>query len=102
MGRVWHVSCEHWLENKIMAAKIRMLKLLQEIRGFAEIARRRPPPRSPSLVLMEMRSHVIQASLPRRKLSVQMDVQSRSDIPHPVRISHVRQDPAPGATLPAP
>jgi hypothetical protein len=85
-----------------MAAKIRMLKLLQEIRGFAEIAKRRPSPRSPGLVLMEMRSHVVQATLPKRKLSVQMDLQDRLDISRPVRINHVKQAPAPGATLPPP
>jgi hypothetical protein len=79
-----------------------MLKLLQEIRGFADMANRRPPPRSPGLVLMQIRSHVIQATLPRRKLSVQMDVQDGLDIPHPVKINHVKQNPAPGATLPAP
>lgn len=99
---VWHVSCGYLLNRKIMAAKIRMLKLLQEIRGFAEIAKRRPAPRLPGLLLMQMRSHVIQASLPKRKLSVQTDVQSHPDIPHPVKINHVRRDPAPGATFPAP
>jgi len=85
-----------------MAAKIRMLKLLQEIRGFADIANRRPPPRSPGLVLMQIRSHVIQATLPRRRLSVKMDVKDPPDIPHPVKINHVKRNPAPGATLPAP
>jgi hypothetical protein len=84
-----------------MAAKIRMLKLLQEIRGFAEIAKRRPSPRSPALMLMQMRSHVIQAALPKRKLSVQMDVHDLSGISHPVKINHVKQAPAPRATLPA-
>jgi hypothetical protein len=84
-----------------MAAKIRMLKLLQEIRGFAEIAARRPSPRSPALILMQMRSHVIQATLPKRKLSVQMDVQDHLNISHPVKISYVRQAPALSATLPA-
>jgi hypothetical protein len=85
-----------------MAAKIRMLKLLQEIRGFAEIAKRRPTPRMPGLILMQMRSHVIQARLPKRKLSVQTDVQSQPDIPHPVKINHVRRDPASGVTITAP
>lgn len=84
-----------------MAAKIRMLKLLQEIRGFAEITKRRPTPRMPGLILMQMRSQVIQASLPKRKLSVQTDAQSHPDIPHPVKINHVRRGPAPGAMLPA-
>ena len=79
-----------------------MLKLLQEIRGFAEIGKRRPSPRSPALVLMQMRSHVIQAALPKRKLSVQMDVQDRLNISSPVRINHVKRAPAPGATPPHP
>ena len=85
-----------------MATKMNTTKLLQEIRGFAEIAKRRPPPRSHGLVLMQMRSHVIQATLPKRRLSVQVDVQDRLDISHPVRINHVKRAPAPGATLLAP
>jgi hypothetical protein len=78
-----------------------MLKLLQEIRGFAEIARRVPMPRLPGLTMMQTRSHVTQAALPKRKLTVQMDVKDRLDIPHPVKINHVKHHPAPGATLPA-
>jgi hypothetical protein len=85
-----------------MAAKVKMFKLLQEIRGFAEIARRRPTPRLPGLVLMQMRSYLIPASLPKRKLSVQMHVNDHLDIPHPVKINHVRQAAAPGATSPSP
>ena len=77
-----------------------MLKLLQEIRGFAEIASRRPPRRSPGVVLTQMRPHIIQAALPRRKLNVQMDEPDRPDIPHPVKINHVKQSPDPRATIP--
>ncbi len=84
-----------------MAAKIRMMKLLQEIRGFAEIAKRRPAPRLPGLMLIQMRSHVVQASLPKRKLNVQVGVLNRADVPHPVKINHVRRDPPAGANLPA-
>ena len=98
----WHVSCGHSLKKKLMAAKIRMLKLLQEIRGFADIANRRPPPRSPGLLLTQIRSHVIQATLPKRRLSVKMDVQDHLDLPRPVKINHVRQNPAPRATVSAP
>ena len=85
-----------------MASKIRMLKLLQEIRGFAEMAKRLPAPRLPGLVSMQMRSHVVRATLPKRRLSIQMDVQDHLDISHPVRINHVKRTPAPGATLPTP
>jgi hypothetical protein len=66
-----------------------MMKLLQEIRGFAELTKRRPQPRSPGLVLIQMRSPVTQATLPKRKLSVQTDVQDHAGIPHPVKINHV-------------
>jgi hypothetical protein len=78
-----------------------MLKLLQEMKGFAEIAKRRPTPRLPGLVLMQMRSHVVQAALPKRRLSVQKGVPDHSDIPHPVKINYSKQNPAQGITLPA-
>ena len=74
-----------------MAAKVKMLKLLQEIRGFAAIANRRPPPRSPGLLLMQIRALGIHDSLRRRKLNITIDRQSSLDIPHPVRIHHVKQ-----------
>jgi hypothetical protein len=84
-----------------MAAKIKMLKLLQEIRGFADIANRFPPPRLPGLFLPQFRSHVIQASPPKRRLNVTMTGLDRPSIPYPVKINHVKQNPAPAATLPA-
>ena len=85
-----------------MAAKIRMLKLLQEIRGFADIASRRPTPRLPGLVLTQIRSHMVVATLPKRRLSIRMEVQDRTNLPHPVKINYVKPAPARVATLPAP
>ena len=85
-----------------MAAKIKMLKLLQELRGFAEMSKRRPPPRLPALLLAQMRSHVLQATLPRRRLSVRTDVQELPGIPHPVKINHVKQSLAARVTPPSP
>jgi hypothetical protein len=85
-----------------MAAKIKMLKLLQEIRGFADVTNRRPQPRSPGLLVTQMRSHVIQATLPRRRLSVSADQQDHPDISHPVKINHLGRDPDAGANLTAP
>jgi hypothetical protein len=83
-----------------MAAKIKMLKLLQEMRGFANVTNRRPPPRPPGLLLAQMRSQVVQASLVRRRLSIAMDKQDHPALPHPVKINHIRQDPDPAATPP--
>lgn len=82
-----------------MATKLRMLKLLQELRGFAEIVNRRPPPRSAALWLAQVRPHVVQAVLPRRSLRVTMVELSSTDIPHPVKINHLKQTPAPTAML---
>jgi hypothetical protein len=84
-----------------MAARIKMFKLLQEMHGFAAISNRRPKPRSPGLVLAQMRPTVIQAVLPRRKLSVATDKSGRSNLPHPVKINHLTPNPGPSATLPA-
>jgi hypothetical protein len=66
-----------------------MMKLLQEIRGFAEITNRRPQLRSPGLFLMQLRSHLTHTTLPRRKRSVLIDMQDLADNPHPVKITHL-------------
>jgi hypothetical protein len=85
-----------------MAAKIRMLKLLQEIRGFAQLANRHPQPRSPGLFFTQTRSHNLQGLVPKRRLSVRIDSQDRTDVPCQVKINHVKPGPGPAATPPAP
>ena len=86
----WHVNCGHSFRNKSMAAKMRMLKLLQEIRGFAELSNRRPHPRSPGLFFTHIRSHLLQGVPPRRRLSIRIDTQDLGggfrarDFRHPV------------------
>jgi len=87
---VWHVTCNHLLAIAIMAAKIRLMKLLQEIRGFAQITNRRPAPRQPGLFLMQLRSQFTQGSPLRRKLVIPVDLQDLPDIPHPVKITYVK------------
>jgi hypothetical protein len=99
---VWHVNCEHSEQDRFMAAKVKMLKLLQEIRGFAQITNRRPPPRSPGLFLAQMRSHMLQASPPKRKLSIRIDNQTHLDAPHQVKINHVKQSSERATVVPAP
>ena len=84
-----------------MAAKLKMLKLLQETPGFAEVTNRRPKPQSAAQAMTQMRPPVIQAVLPRRRLKVTADGEEHSDLPHPVKINHVSQDVDPGAVLPA-
>lgn len=76
-----------------MAAKVNMLKLLQEIRGFAVIANRQPSPRLPGLLLAQIRLAGARDSLRRRRLNITIDQRNSPDLPHPVRIHHVKQSP---------
>jgi hypothetical protein len=82
-----------------MAAKVKMLTLLQEIRGFAQISNRRPPTRSPGLFLAQLHSQGNHAYLRRRRLNITIDPPNQSDIPLQVKIHHVKQSP--GSATPA-
>jgi hypothetical protein len=84
-----------------MAAKVKMLKLLNEMRGFPQVSNRCPQSRIPSQVLAQFKSPVIQAPPPRRRLSIATDQQDQVGIPHPVKINHVRADSDPAASLSA-
>jgi len=66
------------------------MKLLQEIRGFAEITQRRPQPRKPGLFLIQLRSHVTHTTGTKRKQTIAIDMLEHPDIPHPVKITHLR------------
>jgi len=85
-----------------MAAKVQMLKLLQEISGFAQIANRRPSPRSPGLFMAQFRSQATRETLRRRKLSITIDEPNHPDIPYQVKIHHVKQNPDSAARLSSP
>jgi hypothetical protein len=72
-----------------MAAKIKILKMLQEMRGMAEVTNRRPAPRQPGLFLIQLRSHVQHTTQTRRKQTIAIDVAEVAEIAHPVKIRHV-------------
>ena len=71
-----------------MATKIKIMKMLQEFRGLAEITNRRPPPKQPGLFLIQLRSHVYHTTQNRRK-TITVDVLGGAEIAHPVKIRHV-------------
>jgi hypothetical protein len=75
-----------------MATKIKLLKLLQEMHAFAEMTRRRPAPKSSPLYLLQLRSHLAETSRPKRRLMVSIDLKDSLEMPHPVRITHIRPD----------
>ena len=72
-----------------MATKMKMLKFLQERTGFAEMTRR--PAKPSALYLMQLREHVFQTSIPRRRLIVRIDPKQNPGVPHPVKILHVKR-----------
>ncbi len=84
-----------------MATKLHVMKLVQEMRGFAEITNRRPQPRTPGLFLLQMRSHLLHACPPKDKRTINIDMQSRPELPHLVKIRHLKAGPEPLASQPA-
>ena len=73
-----------------MATKIKLMKLLQEMHAFAEIGRRNPAPKPSPLYLMQLRSHLVQTSRPRRRLAIRVDLRDSLDLPDPVKITHLK------------
>jgi hypothetical protein len=70
-----------------MATRIKMLKLLQEVRGFAQFAHRPTEPRPAGPLLLEFRASMRRRAAARRKLVIQIEMQEPPDIPHPVPIT---------------
>ena len=73
-----------------MAARMKLMKLMQEFRGFADITNRHPQPKQPGLFLMQLRSHLLQTTSARRKRSITIEMLEQPDIPHPVQIQHLQ------------
>lgn len=75
-----------------MATKIRVLKLLQESKGHAQITNRRPAPRAPLLYLMQLRANPVPDDFPRQRLTVEADSKAFAEGPLPIKINHVKPD----------
>ena len=79
-----------------MANKAKLMKFLQEVRGYAQITNRRPAPRPSVLYLMQLRGRNAQAGAPKRRLIVVTEPQENADTPLPIKITHL----APEDSLP--
>ncbi len=77
-----------------MATRVKMLKLLQEMRGFAEVTNRRRITRHPGLLTIQLRSPALQAAKSSPRRTIPIAVKEPCDIPHPVRIIHIKSQPA--------
>ena len=102
--RQWHVNCSQNFENGRMATKIRIMRMLQEIRGLAEITHRRPHVRQPGLFLIQLRSHVQQTTHVRRKQTIAVEIlhAADADTPQPVKITHLPASSHASPPAPAP
>jgi hypothetical protein len=77
-----------------MATKIKLMKLLQEMHAFAELGRWQAASKPSPLFLVQLRSHMAETSRSRRRLVIRTDLKDSLDMPHPVRINHVKEESA--------
>jgi hypothetical protein len=71
-----------------MAVKVQLMKMLQEFRGLADITARRPAPKQPGLVLMQLRYAQRASYHPCRKI-ISVSIPEPHEMPHPVKITHL-------------
>jgi hypothetical protein len=67
-----------------------MMKMLQEVRGFAEITTRRPHSRPPEPVVLHGKSPSPRTAA-KRKRTLPITIQDPPDIPHPVKIIQLKK-----------
>jgi len=75
-----------------MANKAKLMKFLQEVRGYAQITNRRPAPRPSVLFLMQLRARNEQASAPKRRLIVVSETRENANTPLPIKITHLKSE----------
>jgi hypothetical protein len=74
-----------------MAAKMNVMKLLQEIRGLAIFSSRRVQSALPAFPSIPWRARAAGPAGPRRRRFIRIDMQQPPmDIPDPVKITHVQ------------
>jgi hypothetical protein len=86
----WHTNCDSFGRIRFMAAKLKMMKFLQEARALADITNRRPLPRSPMLYLIQLRSQGHEITVPKRRLVVSGDNSEAAQTPQPVTINFAK------------
>jgi hypothetical protein len=71
-----------------MATRINMMKLLQEVRGLAELTSRRPFSRPPVPLILQFRAQGRKLLARQAKRNIQVQMLNKPDIPQPVKIIH--------------
>ena len=70
-----------------MAGRMNMLKLLQEVRGFAQFPAKPAQPRQPSLLSLQYRGRIARIAGGRQSYMLRIDMQEQLDIPQPIPIT---------------
>lgn len=86
----WHIYCDICGRTDNMATKFKLMKLIQEVHGYAQITNRRPAPRPPVLYIMQLRAQSAQVTVPKRRLAVQTDAKDHAPTPSAIKINHVQ------------
>ncbi len=68
-----------------------MLRLMQQARGIAEMTGRKPQPRPPGPLTLQVRAPRWKNAAAKVKHIIRIDMQEMPDIPHPVTILHLDQ-----------
>ncbi len=75
-----------------MATRMKMLKLIEEMRGFDDFANRRAPARpQPGLLALPLRMPFQKGAPPKRKRVIAIRMQGALDIPHEVKVTVLPQ-----------
>ena len=73
-----------------MAKKLKLMSLFQELQGRARVTNRRPTSEPTGIYLMQLRAQTGFTTLPRRRMTISVELQPPQVQPHPVKINHVR------------
>lgn len=75
-----------------MAGRMNMLKLLQEVRGFAQFPAKPAQPRQPSPLSLQYRGRRARPLAPKEKRVLRISMREKIDIPSPVPIVFLSND----------
>ena len=84
------MNCDICRRTDNMATKIKLMKMVQQVQGYAQITNRRPAPRPPVLYIMQLREQLAQAAVPKRRLAVQADAKESAYTPLAIKINFVQ------------
>ncbi len=73
-----------------MAMKLKMIKLISEYVGYAQVTNRRPTPKRPLLYLIQLREQSAHSNAEKRRLTVESAEQAAINAPLPVKINIVQ------------